>query len=265
MSLQNATAPELISIRQSYKTKDEAIRALIGKLGEAGKLHSEEEFYQAVIAREKLSATGLEGGLAIPHGKSEAVKEAAFAIATVEKPISDWESIAPDNQVELVVLLAIPKEQAGKGHLNLLSQLMKRLSKAEFKNQLLHSTTSEELYAKLGEEEQVKAVEVKPTNKTIVAVTACPAGIAHTYMAAEALIKAGNELGIEVFVEKQGANGIEDRHTAERLRKADAVVFAVDVAVKDEQRFSHLAKVKTPVAAPLRDAKGILQEGSKEG
>ena len=267
MSLQNATAPELISIRQSYKTKDEAIRALIGKLGEAGKLHSEEEFYQAVIAREKLSATGLEGGLAIPHGKSDAVKEAAFAIATVEKPISDWESIAPNNQVELVVLLAIPKEQAGKGHLNLLSQLMKRLSKAEFKNGLLQSATSEELYAKLGEEEQVKApeaAEVKPASKTIVAVTACPAGIAHTYMAAEALIKAGNELGIEVFVEKQGANGIEDRHTAERLRKADAVVFAVDVAVKDEQRFSHLAKVKTPVAAPLRDAKGILQEALKK-
>ncbi|SDO23489.1 PTS system mannosylglycerate-specific IIA component, Fru family (TC 4.A.2.1.3)/PTS system mannosylglycerate-specific IIB component, Fru family (TC 4.A.2.1.3)/PTS system mannosylglycerate-specific IIC component, Fru family (TC 4.A.2.1.3) [Paenibacillus sp. yr247] len=262
MNLQQATTPALISVRQSYKSKDEAIRALVNKLGEAGKLISEEQFYEAVIAREGLSPTGLGGGLAIPHGKSEAVKEAAFAVATVTNPIKDWESVTPNNQVELIVLLAIPQEQAGKGHLSLLSELMKRLSKPEYKNRLLQSASSEELFANLDLplETVSTATTPKATNKTVIAVTACAAGIAHTYMAAEALLKAGKELGIDVFVEKQGANGIEDRHTGELLRKADVAILAVDVAVKDENRFDHLPKVKTSVAAPLRDAKAILSQ-----
>ena len=92
------------------------------------------------------------------------------------------------------------------------------------------------------------------------AVTACPAGIAHTYMAAEALTKAGEELGVNIFVEKQGANGVEDKHSTEHLKKADAVIFANDVAIKDEARFAHLPKVKTSVAAPLKNAKEIIQK-----
>ena len=100
----------------------------------------------------------------------------------------------------------------------------------------------------------------KVHDQSIVAVTACAAGIAHTYMAAEALIKAGEEMGVSVYVEKQGANGIEDRHTNELLKNADAAIFAVDVAVKEEERFSHLPTVKTKVSAPLKDAKGIIEK-----
>ncbi|MEK5063763.1 PTS 2-O-a-mannosyl-D-glycerate transporter subunit IIABC [Cytobacillus sp. FSL R5-0596] len=97
-------------------------------------------------------------------------------------------------------------------------------------------------------------------DKTVLAITACPAGIAHTYMAAEALIKAGKEMGVYVFVEKQGANGIEERHTTNLLKKADAIIYANDVAIKEEERFAHLPKVKTSVAAPLRNAKSLLRE-----
>ncbi|MCM3718182.1 PTS 2-O-a-mannosyl-D-glycerate transporter subunit IIABC [Fictibacillus phosphorivorans] len=264
MLLKNLTSVSLLNTKKSFRSKDEVITYLIKQLMAEGKLHSEEEFYQAVMDRESLSPTGFEGGLAIPHGKSSAVKEAVFAVATLEKPIGDWESIDPNNQVELVILLAIPKEEEGSTHLSLLSELVTRLSNEEYKKNLLHAQTNQELYDRLDQtneaEETQPAEPVQQPNKTVLAITACPAGIAHTYMAAESLVKAGKELGIRVLVEKQGANGIEDRFTKGQLQEADAVVFAVDVAVKDEERFKHLPKVKTSVADPLRNAKSILQK-----
>ncbi|MGY4113435.1 MAG: PTS 2-O-a-mannosyl-D-glycerate transporter subunit IIABC [Bacillaceae bacterium] len=261
MQLVSATSPDLISTNQSFASKDEVINFLIKKLYEAGKLYSEKDFYQAVMERESLSPTGFEGGLAIPHGKSAAVKEAAFAVATLKKPIINWESIDPNNEVTLVVLLAIPENESGSTHLSLLSELVKRLSNEEYKNRLLKSKTNYELFYHLDHQFQEENAEAaNKMNKTILAVTACPAGIAHTYMAAEALVNAGKELGVDIFVEKQGANGIEDRHTTQLLRKADAVIFATDVAVKNEERYSHLPKVKTSVAAPLKNAKAIITQ-----
>ncbi|MBM7094817.1 PTS 2-O-a-mannosyl-D-glycerate transporter subunit IIABC [Bacillus sp. H-16] len=262
MRLQNLTSPELLFTNQPFQSKEEAIRFLIDKLDRAGKLHSKDEFYDAVLEREGLSPTGFEGGLAIPHGKSTAVKEAAFAVATIEKPLTDWESIDPSNQVELVILLAIPENEGGSTHLNLLAEFVTRLSDETYKARLQKSGSSGEMFDNLdrtGEEEPAEKAPVAK-DQTILAVTACPAGIAHTYMAAEALVKAGKELGVNVFVEKQGANGVEDRHTKKQLREADAVIFAVDVAVKDGERYRHLPKLKTTVAQPLKNARGIVQE-----
>jgi 2-O-A-mannosyl-D-glycerate PTS system EIIABC component len=261
MLLSHLTSPALVSVKQSYHSKDEIIKSLIKKLAAAGKLHSEQDFYQAVLDREKLSPTGFEGGLAIPHGKSKAVKEAAFAVATLQKPLSNWESIDPNNQVELVILLAIPENEAGSTHLTLLSELVTRLTDENYKNGLLQARTNQELFDRLdAQKKEEKGPAVQKLDKTVLAVTACPAGMAHTYMAAEALVKAGLELGVDVFVEKQGSNGIEDRHTTELLNQADVVIFATDVAVKNEERYAHLPKVKTPVAAPLKNAKVILMQ-----
>jgi 2-O-A-mannosyl-D-glycerate PTS system EIIABC component len=261
MELQALTSPRLTSTGKDFQSKQEVIQYLVKQLGDAGKLHSQEEFLQSVYDREKLSPTGFEGGLAIPHGKSTAVKEAAFAIATLQKPLTDWESIDPNNQVQLVILLAIPENEAGSTHLQLLSELVKRLSNESYKNRLLHAKTNTELFQQLDKTETANETKTgKKLNKTILAITACPAGIAHTYMAAEALVKAGKELGVDVFVEKQGANGLEDRHTTTLLKKADAIIFANDVAIKNEERFAHLPKVKTSVAAPLRNATNLIQQ-----
>lgn len=261
MLLQALTSPSLISTGDSFQSKQEAIRYLVKQLGDAGKLANKEEFLQAVLDREKLSPTGFEGGLAIPHGKSASVKEAAFAIAVLKTPLTDWESIDPNNKVQLVILLAIPEREAGSTHLSLLSEFVTRLSNESYKNGLLQAKTNTELFERLDKTEDVhSSAAEKKLDKTVLAITACPAGIAHTYMAAEALIKAGKEMGVDVFVEKQGANGIEDRHTAKLLKKADAIIYANDVAVKEEDRFAHLPKVKTSVAAPLRNAKSLLQE-----
>ncbi|KPD00995.1 Heat-responsive suppressor HrsA [Geobacillus sp. BCO2] len=109
MELKQLTNVRLIEVGLSLSTKEDVIRHLVRKLDEEGKLYSAESFYQAVMEREALSPTGLEAGLAIPHGKSKSVKEAAFAVAKLVRPIRDWESIDPANEVELVFLLAIPE------------------------------------------------------------------------------------------------------------------------------------------------------------
>ncbi|MZK52105.1 PTS 2-O-a-mannosyl-D-glycerate transporter subunit IIABC [Clostridium beijerinckii] len=263
MKLNNLTSPNLILVNQNFKNKDEAIKTLIDKLYKEGKITSKEQFLKDVMEREALSSTGIEAGLAIPHGKSDAVKEASFAVALLNNTIDDWESVDESNKVKLIFLLAIPKAEAGSTHLELLAELMKRISNEKYKQLIERSKSSQELYNNL-ENYKAEVIENVEYTKTIVAVTACPAGIAHTYMAAEALVNAGRELGVKVFVEKQGANGIEDRHTNEQLKNADAAVFAVDVAVKNKERYDHLPIYKTKVAAPLKNAKGIIENALKQ-
>lgn len=267
MLLKESTSLSLLHVHQSFQTKDEVIRFLIHQLKQEGNIASESAFYQAVMDREALSPTGFEGGLAIPHGKSDTVLKASFAIATLKKPVADWESIDPENRVELVILLAIPTAEAGSTHLSLLSEFVTRLTDESYKNRLLTASTPEELERRLDqldveEESLPRMAENAPL---VLGVTACPAGIAHTYMAAEALVKAGRELGVEVKVEKQGANGIEDRHTRQDIDRAVAIIYAVDVSVKEEDRFSRLPKVKTSVASPLRNARRLLETAVEKG
>ena len=276
MNLKQATSKQLLSLNCDFTTKQEVIEYLADQLDQAGKLTSKAAFLEAVWERESLSETGIDKGLAIPHGKSQAVKEAAFAVATLQKPITSWESIVPGNQVTMVFLLAIPEAEAGSTHLKLLSELMSRVSDDRFLNRLKAAKTAQQFYdcleEPMPEQQAAKApAGAEKYTRTIVAVTACPAGIAHTYMAAESLVKAGEELGVKVYVEKQGANGVEDRHTAKQLNEAAAAVFAADVAVKDSERYNHLPIYKTRVAEPIKDGKGIIRaalqkaEGQQKG
>lgn len=264
MDLKNLTNENLITIDLDLNKKEDVIKYLVKQLYDEGKLSSEKDFYNAVLDREALSPTGFEAGLAVPHGKSNAVKEAAFAVAKLKRPISEWESVDENNKVELVFLLAIPTSEAGSTHIELLAELMTRISNEEYKKSLENSKDKHEFYKRLDMTIKEDDINVDKFEKTIVAVTACPAGIAHTYMAAEALVKAGKEMGVRVLVEKQGANGIENRHTNENLKNADAAIFAVDVAVKEVETFGHLPVYKTKVAAPLRDAKAIIEKALKQ-
>lgn len=259
MNLSNLTNQKLIVLNSELNTKLEIIRALVKKLYENGKITSEEEFLKAVLAREELSETGMDAGLAIPHGKSDAVKEASFAVMSTKDIVTDWESIEEDNQVKYIFLLAIPSKEAGSTHLELLGELMQRMSDDDYKEKLFASESVEKFMKNLDNTLEENAEEIE-YSQSIVAVTACPAGIAHTYMSAEALIKAGNELGVKVYVEKQGANGIEDRHTAQHLNEADAAIFAVGVAVKEAERFEHLSITKVPVAEPMKDGVGVIKK-----
>lgn len=264
MNLSNLTNNKLIEIDLELNRKEDVIKHLIKQLKSEGKITSEEEFFKAVMEREALSPTGFEAGLAVPHGKSDVVLEASFAVATLKRPIEDWESVDEDNKVEFVFLLAIPTAEAGSTHIELLAELMTRISNDDYKKRLQNSKSATELFDNLDKNIAKDNVDISKFDKSIVAVTACPAGIAHTYMAAEALVKAGKEMGVAIYVEKQGANGIEDKHTNEQLKNADAAIFAVDVAVKNQERYNHLSVYKTKVATPLKDAKGIIERALKQ-
>ncbi len=257
MKLSTLTNENLIVLGTSHTKKADVIQTLIHKLYTDGKITSEEEFSKVVYDRESLSETGMEAGLAIPHGKSTCVKEAAFAVMSTKEVVTDWESLDPSNEVQYIFLLAIPEAEAGSTHLELLAALMERMSDDDYKKKIFASKTIGDFLHNLDADKIEDTTEVTYT-KTIVAITACPAGIAHTYMAAEALIKAGKEMGVEVLVEKQGANGIEGRHSQEDLKRADAAIFAVGVSPKEPERFSHLAVTQVPVATPLKDAKAVI-------
>ena len=258
MDLKQATSPKLISLNNDFQTKEEVIRYLADLLDKEGILSSKEEYLKAVFDREKLSETGMDNSLAIPHGKSDAVKRAAFAVASVKKPIAEWESIEETNQVRYIFLLAIPASQAGSTHLDLLAELMTKAADVEYLNHLFACKTSQEFYDELNYSPEKAAAAAPTSDKLVCAITACAAGIAHTYMAAQALQTAGEELGIKVRVEKQGANGTEDRFTADEIEKAAVIITAVDVAVKNPERFAGKTVFNCRVAAPIRDAKGVI-------
>ncbi|MGD7043244.1 fructose-specific PTS transporter subunit EIIC [Jeotgalibacillus proteolyticus] len=259
MQLRNMTHPDIIQFDVEASTKEQVIKQLISALNKEGYLESEPAFLKAVLEREEVSPTGLERGLAIPHGKSSTVKKAAFAVARLKTPLSDWESIDPTNQVQLVFLIAIPEGEADTTHLKVLSTLSTNLMKEGYLEGLMAAQTPDEFMARLDEEQASESDAVQSYNKTVVAITACATGIAHTYMAAEALEKAGRELGVRVVVEKQGASGIEDELSAALIKEADAVIFATDISPKKKERFAGKPYVQTRVAEPLRKGKDMVQ------
>ncbi|MCK1993816.1 PTS transporter subunit EIIA [Peribacillus muralis] len=274
MELNKMTNQDLVFLDRNWNTKEEVLDHLIDALDKQGFISDKKAYKQAVLEREQISATGMEAGLAIPHGKSTAVKQAAVAFARVNDHIDDWESIDPTNQVKYIFLLAIPQSEAASTHLQLLAELSKRLMDQQYYKKLINSKDEVE-FLKALENGLVMNNDSIEYSRKIVAITACAAGIAHTYMAAEALEKAGRELGIQVTVEKQGANGIEDRITTEELNDAVAVIFATDIAAKEKNRFNGLPYIQRRVAEPLRNATkmieqaltepdGIVQEGGGE-
>ncbi|OAT27416.1 HrsA family PTS system IIABC component [Buttiauxella ferragutiae ATCC 51602] len=259
MKLTALTHPDLITLQTTFNSRDDAIRAMAGQLAALGKLHNLEQFLAEVFSREAQGPTALGEGLAVPHGKTNAVKEAAFAAATLTSPI-DWEGIDGLESVQMIFLLAIPEGEAGSTHMQLLTALTTALVDDEVREKAMRATTVNEFMALLNSEPESVARDEDTTRPTIVCVTACPAGIAHTYMAAEYLEKAGRKLGINVYVEKQGANGVEGRLTARQINQAHACVFAAEVAIKEAERFKGIPAIRTPVAEPIKHAERILQQ-----
>ncbi|MBV7403863.1 PTS 2-O-a-mannosyl-D-glycerate transporter subunit IIABC [Enterobacter sp. ENT03] len=257
MNLTALTHPDACLIQTQFTCRDDAIHALAARLHRLGKLRNVDDFVNEVLHREAEGPTALGEGLAVPHGKTEAVTEAAFAVATLREPLL-WEGIDGPEPVTLIFLLAIPCAEAGTTHMQLLTQLTTLLADDALCEQMQRATSAADLLALLGEAPGGKTPLSAPDAPTVVCVTACPAGIAHTYMAAEYLENAGRRRGIQVYVEKQGANGIEGRITPEQLRAARACILAADVAVKDAQRFEGIPTLTVSVAEPIKQADALL-------
>lgn len=255
MNLTTLTHRDALCLNARFTSREEAIHALTQRLAALGKISSTEQFLEEVYRRESLGPTALGEGLAVPHGKTAAVKEAAFAVATLSEPGVD----GPE-AVDLVVLLAIPPNEAGTTHMQLLTALTTRLADDEIRARIQSATTPDELLSALDDKGGTQPSASFSNAPTIVCVTACPAGIAHTYMAAEYLEKAGRKLGVNVYFEKQGANGIEGRLTADQLNSATACIFAAEVAIKESERFNGIPALSVPVAEPIRHAEALIQQ-----
>ncbi|MGS60845.1 PTS 2-O-a-mannosyl-D-glycerate transporter subunit IIABC [Escherichia coli] len=259
MNLTTLTHRDALCLNARFTSREEAIHALTQRLAALGKISSTEQFLEEVYRRESLGPTALGEGLAVPHGKTAAVKEAAFAVATLSEPLQ-WEGVDGPEAVDLVVLLAIPLNEAGTTHMQLLTALTTRLADDEIRARIQSATTPDELLSALDDKGGTQPSASFSNAPTIVCVTACPAGIAHTYMAAEYLEKAGRKLGVNVYVEKQGANGIEGRLTADQLNSATACIFAAEVAIKESERFNGIPALSVPVAEPIRHAEALIQQ-----
>ncbi|EGM8955575.1 PTS 2-O-a-mannosyl-D-glycerate transporter subunit IIABC [Escherichia coli] len=259
MNLTTLTHRDALCLNARFTSREEAIHALTQRLAALGKISSTEQFLEEVYRRESLGPTALGEGLAVPHDKTAAVKEAAFAVATLSEPLQ-WEGVDGPEAVDLVVLLAIPPNEAGTTHMQLLTALTTRLADDEIRARIQSATTPDELLSALDDKGGTQPSASFSNAPTIVCVTACPAGIAHTYMAAEYLEKAGRKLGVNVYVEKQGANGIEGRLTADQLNSATACIFAAEVAIKESERFNGIPALSVPVAEPIRHAEALIQQ-----
>lgn len=251
MKLSQLTNEYLIELHCKLTSKQDIIQFLIQKLFDEHKISNIQSFYESVMEREALSPTGIDCGIAIPHGKSNTVLKTSFAVAILEQPLSSWESVTPDSTVQYIFLLAIPLSNQKNEQINLLLTLMTHVSHQEYLNKLTTSSTPQEFIQNL---DAPLFISTPKNKESIVAVTACTYGVAHTYLAVEALKKAAKDNHIDIYIEKQGASGIIDELTHEQINQALGVIIASDVHIRHMERF----KNKNILDEPIKNASQLI-------
>ena len=266
MKIQDVLNKNVMLFDLQATDKEGVINEMIQSLVDNGVVTDFDTFKAGIMNREAQTSTGLGDGIAMPHSKNEAVKEATVLFAKSNKSV-DYASL--DGQpTDLFFMIAAP-EGANDTHLAALAELSKYLMKPGFADKLRQASTPDQVIAAFDAEEQEAAAEeakkaeaVKEAASSdkplIVAVTACTTGIAHTYMAEEALIKKGEEMGVTVRVETNGASGVGNRLTAEEIAKAEGVIIAADKAV-ETARFDGKKLISKPVAAGIRQTEELIQ------
>ena len=266
MKIQDVLNKNVMLFDLQATDKEGVINEMVQSLVDNGVVTDFDTFKAGIMNREAQTSTGLGDGIAMPHSKNEAVKEATVLFAKSNKGV-DYASL--DGQpTDLFFMIAAP-EGANDTHLATLAELSKYLMKPGFADKLRQASTPDQVIAAFDAEEQEAAAEeakkaeaVKEAASSdkplIVAVTACTTGIAHTYMAEEALIKKGEEMGVTVRVETNGASGVGNRLTAEEIAKAEGVIIAADKAV-ETARFDGKKLISKPVAAGIRQTEELIQ------
>ncbi len=269
-------AEELIVLDADLgESKDAVISRLSEVLASAGRATDAVPLRDAALAREAQSATGLPGGIAIPHCRAEAVVSASLGFARLNPKVDFG---APDGPADLVFLIAAPAG-AGSAHMKLLSSLARALVKPEFVTALREAPSAADVVALVDgvinpapkAKPAVPAATATPAApaptaaaaddapKHIVAVTACPTGIAHTYMAADSLVAAGERAGVTVHVETQGSSGSTPLDPA-LIASAEAVIFATDVGVKGKERFAGKPVISSGVKRAINEPDVMVTE-----
>nr|WP_274707748.1 fructose-specific PTS transporter subunit EIIC [Arthrobacter sp. H16F315] len=264
---------ELVELDQNLGDSPEAvIRHLAGKVAANGRATEVEGLFADAFAREQKTATGVPGGIAIPHCRSTAVTEPTLVMARLSQSVDFG---AKDGPADLIFFIAAP-DGADQEHLKLLSKLARSLIKKDFTQALRDAGSAAEVVGLVeGALADKPAAHSAPAPapavsgaapgtgasrpKRLVAVTACPTGIAHTYMAADSLVAAAKEIGVDLQVETQGSSGAKPLDPAV-IAAADAVIFAVDVDVRGKERFAGLPVINAPVKRGIDEPEKMVHE-----
>lgn len=254
--------PEAITLGLDISSKDDAINALIGLHAAAGNLKDKDAYKAAILAREEQGSTAIGDGIAVPHAKTSAVKAPALAAITVKNGVDYG---APDGKPsDLLFMIAATED--GDVHLEILSRLMVMLMDPDFTAKLRAAKSVDEFLQTIDAQEKIKYPdeEVKPAEKEapkgyrILGVTACPTGIAHTYMAAEALEKKAKEMGYSIKVETDGSGGAKNVLTKKEIEECDGIIVAADKNV-EMARFDGKKVLKTSVSSGINKPGELIQ------
>ncbi|MCZ0758343.1 fructose-specific PTS transporter subunit EIIC [Vibrio diabolicus] len=248
---------DLIKLDLKASSKEDVFKELVAVLHDQGRISDQTQFLADIKAREELGNTGFEDGVAIPHAKSAAVIEPAVVIGVSKSGI---EYGAEDGLPSKLFFMIASPDGGDNHHIEVLAELSSKLIEDGFIDAFLDAANSQDALALLLAKEEPQPVTDAPANQGfIIGVTGCPAGVAHTYLAAEALEKGAAAMGYEIKVETNGSIGVKNSPTAEEIERADAIIVACDKQV-DMNRFAGKRVVKTNVKAPIRDAQGLINE-----
>ena len=269
MTIRDLLAAESINLNGTPAGKTEALNQCIDLMAKSGKIAEVEKYRKGVFAREEEGTTGIGMGIAIPHCKSDAVTKAGLAAMVVKDGV-DFESL-DGTPAKIIFLIAAPNTEDNV-HLQVLSKLSVMLMDEQFTNSLINAGSVDEFLNIIDSAEKAKdekeaakeakakePVEVKKDDVFIVAVTACPTGIAHTYMAAEAIEKKAKELGYQVKVETRGSGGAKNVLTDDEIAKAAGVIVACDTNVPTD-RFDGKKVIECQVSDGINKAEELIKK-----
>lgn len=263
-----------IKLNLKSKNKPEVVEELVDLVANSGNLNDKENYKKAILAREEMSTTGIGEGVAIPHAKTTAVTKACIA-AAVSKEGIDYESF--DGSLSNLFFMIAAPDGANNTHLEVLSRLSTILMDEDFRNKLINSSSAREFKEIIDKKEREKfsdeyqdeeiskedVVNNKDKNSSkypqVLAVTACPTGIAHTFMAAESLNKMAESKGISIKVETNGSAGVKNRLTREEIENATCIIVAADKNV-EMARFDGKKVIKTKVADGIHKAEELVDK-----
>ena len=256
MKITDLLSKDAIKLNGIANSKQDAINKLVDLMAKNGNLTDKEKYTQVVLKREEEGSTGIGEGIAIPHGKTDAVSKPGLSAMVINDGVEfDSLDVQP---AKLLFLIAAPNTKDNV-HLDVLSRLSTLLMDTEFRKSLMEAKTPEEFLRYIDIAENAKLSQTKKNDEyEILAITSCPTGIAHTYMAAEALEKMGEQLGHKVKVETHGSSGVKNKFTKEEIKNAKAVIIAADTKI-DLSRFDGKKLIKAKVADGINRPQELIE------
>ncbi len=262
MKITDLIKKDAISLNVEASKKEEIIQKAVDLMSNNGNINNKEEYLKLVMKREEEGSTGIGEEIAIPHGKGDCISAPGIAAMVIPNG-ADFDSL-DGKPIKLLFLIAAP-ETKDNIHLEVLSRLSTLLMDEKFKNKLLHAKSKDEFLEIIDQAEREKIEEKKEEQKNyeLLGITACPTGIAHTYMAAESLEQMGNELGHPIKIETQGQSGAQNVLTEEEIKKAKVIIIAADVNV-DLARFDGKRVLRARVSEGIHKPKELIEKALKK-